>query len=293
MIFHKKHLSSKGFSHVELLLILVVVIALSGIGYYVHKNSPTPASRATNHTAIRPLIDSTNTSSTIAPAGTYTYVNMPASNLSSITNKLTINNVANLGNTDFFWSHQFLFVNQPSSYGGAYMGLQGINKAVFSVFGWPSKEASSYCNVVTSGFDNGAYAYGGTSCLINYTLTTGHTYELEVRDVGQDANGINWIATVEDMNTGVTTRIAEINVSAAWGLLSSSAVVWTEYFNPSQITSCSQVPLSAVTFSTFTANDNQYPQPASHSDSITQNSCSSTSKINDLSISAFQQEMGL
>ncbi len=223
---------------------------------------------------------------------TYTNIYMPASNLTDVSHEVTINNVPNLGSADFFWSDNLYFNGAPSN-GTAYFGIQGINRALFSVFDYPSTEASSNCTVQQSGFDGGVYAYGGTSCIINYTITQGHTYLLTVTDVGRDSQGINWQASVEDLTTGITTNIATVNIATSWGTLTSTQDAWTEWFGPVPA-SCSALPYSNVTFSNFTANNDQYSTPSSHIDTLqTGTGCSGYSQIVDTSNNSFNQIMGI
>lgn len=224
---------------------------------------------------------------------TYTYVNMPAGNLTNISEDLTINSVASLGTAPYFWSHQFGFSGSgvPSA-GGAYIGLQGINRAVFSVFDYPSTESSSDCVVSQNGFD-GYTGESGTSCILSYTVTQGHTYRLQVTNEGQDAQGINWLGQVTDLTTGQTTTIATINIAANWGNLSASSSVWTEWFGASP-SSCSALPYDNITFSNFTANNGQYASPSSTSDILqTGTGCSGYSQIVDNSYNSFTQIMGI
>ncbi len=227
----------------------------------------------------------------IAPAGTYTDIVMPGKDLTNIGHDVTVNKY---DSPEYFWSHQFNFMSPPAG-GGAYFGIQGINKAVFSVFAWPSPEVSPNCKVIHSGFDGGAVSDGGTSCLIDYTITPGHTYHLEVTDTGHNANGIVWQATVKDVASGQTAVIANINVPLSWGELSPNSVVWSEYFraNSTPLSACTQVPFSNVTFSNFSANKGQYTAPLSHFDHISQNDCTPYSRITDNSADSFTQEMGL
>jgi uncharacterized protein DUF3472 len=227
----------------------------------------------------------------IAPAGTYVYVNMPTGNLTNISHDLTINNVPNLGSATYFWSKQFYFMSGPSGQGG-YIGLQGIDKAVFSIFDYASTEASPICDVVQSGFDGGVYDEPGTSCIIDYPVVQGDSYRLQVTDIGQDSQGINWQGSVENLTTGQTTVIATVNVAASWGDLTGSFIVWTEDFGAA-ITSCSDLPFSDVTFSNFTADNGQYTMPASHSEQIAQNDCTSYSQITDNNANSFTEEMGI
>ena len=265
---NKLKLNSNGFGH-HIILPIIVVAAITAVGIRVIIAS---------HAAV-----------SIAPAGTYTFINMPSSNYTNITNDIKINSVSNLGNTPYFWSHQFYFMGGPTGQ-GAYFGIQGINRALFSVFDYASPQASSYCSVVKAGFDGGNEP--GTSCIISYKVTQGHTYHLKVSKISSNSLGNNWQATVEDETTGVTTNIATINVASSWGNIASSSIVWTEYFG-SSISSCSSLPLSNVTFSKFTAANGKYTAPASHSDSITQNACTPNSKIIDNSSNSFTHEMGI
>ncbi len=224
---------------------------------------------------------------------TYTNINMPASNLTNISEDLTINNVASLGSADYFWSHQFGFSGSgvPSA-GGAYIGLQGINRAVFSVFDYPSTEASSDCAVSQNGFD-GYTGESGTSCILSYTVTQGHTYRLQVTNQGQDTQGINWLGQVTDLTTGQTTTIATINIATNWGNLSAGSSAWTEWFGASP-SSCSALPYDNITFSNFTANNGQYTSPSSTYDTLqTGTGCSGYSQIVDNSYNSFTQIMGI
>jgi hypothetical protein len=267
---------SKSLSKTKLLSVLSVVSVILIVGIVAKlndKNSPSFA-----------LAGAQNT---------YTDIYMPASNLTNISHNLTINNVANLGTADYFWSHQFSFSGSgmPTA-GGAYIGLQGINRAIFSVFDYASPEASSDCSVSQNGFD-GYTGESGTSCIMSYTVTQGHTYRLQVTDVGQDSQGINWQGEVTDLTTGQTTVIATVNVDASWGDLSSASSVWTEWFG-SPPSSCSALPYSDVTFSDFTANNGQYTSPSSTSDSLqTGTGCSGYSQIVDNSYNSFTQIMGI
>ena len=224
---------------------------------------------------------------------TYTDITMPASNLTNISHDLTINNVPNLGSTQYFWSHQFAFSGSgvPSA-GGAYIGLQGTDSALFSVFDYPSPEASSDCKVSQQGFD-GYTGESGTSCILHYIVTQGDTYQLQVTNEGADSQGVNWLGEVTDLTTGVTTDIATINIAASWGNLSSWSVVWTEWFGASP-SSCSALPYSNVTFSDFTANNGQYTTPSSTSDTLqTGTGCTGYSQITDNSYNSFTQIMGI
>lgn len=224
---------------------------------------------------------------------TYTNIYMPASNLTNISHDLTINNVANLGTADYFWSNQFGFSGSgvPSA-GGAYIGLQGINRAVFSVFDYASPEASSDCTVSQDGFD-GYTGESGTSCILSYTVTKGDSYQLQVTNEGQDSHGINWLGQVKNLNTGQTTTIATINVAASWGDLSDYMSAWTEWFGNAP-SSCSALPYSNVTFSNFTANNGQYSSPSSSSDTLqTGTGCSGYSQIIDSCDYSFNQIMGI
>ena len=228
----------------------------------------------------------------VAPAGTYVWVTMPTGNLTSISHDVTINNVPNLGNSSYFWSHQFYFMGGPAGQ-GAYIGIQGINRAVFSVFDWDdTTETSPNCNEQSAGFDGGTEP--GTSCIISYTVTQGHTYQLEVTYVSQNSSGYNWKGTVEDLTTGQTATIATINVPVSWGYISNSSVVWTEDFGAA-ITACNQLPFSDVTFSNFTGTNSQNKNmtPSSHSDSISQTACTSYSQINDRGSNSFTMVMGV
>ncbi len=229
--------------------------------------------------------------STVSVAGPYTSIFMPANNLTAQSYDLTINNVPGLGNTDYFWSNQFGFMSTPPL-GGAYFGLQGIDKAVFSVFDWASPEASSICNVQQANFDGGNEP--GTSCIINYNVNQNHTYFLNVYRASIDANGYNWEATVKDLNTGRTTVIATINVPASWGNLTGYEINWTEYFGTPQA-SCPTRTQSQVTFSNFTAysGTTYYGAPSSFSNSIAQNSCTASTSITSYYPYSFTQTIGL
>jgi hypothetical protein len=261
-------LNSNGFGH-HILLPVIVIAVISLVGYRV--------------------MTASHAATGVAPAGTYTTVYMPKATYSNITHDLKINSVPNLGSTDYFWSRQFYFQAGPTGQGG-YVGLQGINRAIFSIFDYDSPEYSSACTGYASGFDGGTEP--GTSCYINYTVVQGHTYHLKVADVSKDSKGINWQASVEDLTTGKTTTIATVNVASSWGQLSSASIVWTEYFGP-PLTSCSSLPLSNVTFSKFAGNNNTYTSPTSHTDTIAQNSCTYLSNIIDNSSSSFTHEMGI
>jgi len=228
---------------------------------------------------------------TVSPAGTYTWIYMPANNLTTISHDVTINNVTNLGNADYFWSHQFYFMGGPEGE-GAYIGIQGINRAVFSIFDYASTEVSPSCNVQQAGFDG--YDESGTSCIISYPITQGHTYQLQVTNIGQDSQGINWLGTVTDLTTNQTTDIATVNVDSSWGDISDLSVVWTEDFG-SAVDSCNEYQYSNVTFSNFEAtdmNDVQYTAPSSNSDNISQNSCTPSSFVTDNNSNSFTQGMG-
>jgi len=223
---------------------------------------------------------------------TYTYIYMPSGNLTNVSHEVTINNVPNLGSAGFFWSDSLYFTSAPSD-GSAYFGIQGINRALFSVFDYPSTEASSNCTVQQSGFDGGAYTYGGTSCIINYTIVQGHTYLLTVTDIGQDSQGTNWQATVEDLETGITTDIATVNIATSWGTLTNTQDAWTEWFGATP-SSCATLPYSNVTFSDFTANNGQYTSPSSSSDALqTGTGCTGYSQIVDNNYNSFTQIMGI
>ncbi len=259
-------LNAKGFSHHFIFaLIVVVIIALVGVRVIL-----------SSHAATQP----------VTPAGTYVFINMPAGNLTNITHEVTINNVPNLGKTDYFWSHQYYYMGGPSGQGG-YIGIQGINRAVFSIFDWASPEASKICNVQKANFDGGNEP--GTSCIISYTVKLHHTYRLSVTKVSQDANGNNWRGTVTDLTSGGTTTIATVNVPTSWGNIASNSIVWTEYFT--SISSCASQPKSNVTFSHFTANNNKFTALASHTTQITQNSCTANSKIIVNNNNSFTEEM--
>jgi hypothetical protein len=241
-----------------------------------------------------PILILNSTAYAVANAqNTYTNVNMPSSNLTDISEDLTINNVTSLGSADFFWSHQFGFSgSEVPTAGGAYIGLQGINRAIFSVFDYASTEASSDCTVSQNGFD-GYTGESGTSCILSYTVTQGHTYRLQVANKGQDSQGVNWLGTVTDLTTEQTTDIATINVALGWGNLASGSSVWTEWFGAAP-SSCSALPYSNVTFSNFTANNDQYTSPSSTSDSLqTDTGCSGYSQIVDTSNNSFNQIMGI
>ena len=229
----------------------------------------------------------------VGAQNTYTNVTMPSSNLTNISEDLTLNNVTSLGTADFFWSHQFGFSGSGTpAAGGAYIGLQGVNKAVFSVFDYPSPEASSDCVVSQDGFD-GYTGESGTSCILNYTVTQGHTYRLQVTNEGQDAQGANWLGQVKDLTTGQTTTIATINIAVSWGNLSAGSSAWTEWFGASP-SSCSALPYDNITFSNFTANNGQYTSPSSTDDTLqTGTGCTGYSQIVDNSYNSFTQIMGI
>lgn len=240
-------------------------------------------------------IENQNDPNAVAPAGTYSNISMSANDLTSISNDTTINNVPNLGSAAYFWSHQINFVSEPKD-GGAYIGIQGTNKAIFSVFNWPSAKASPTCEVKQSGFDAGAYSFGGTACHIDYTITQGHTYKLAVTKVGQDAQGNDWVGTVTDTTTGSTTGIGTINIPTSWGNISNSSSAWTEYFaaNATPVGDCTKIPPSDITFSNFNGTKNGAPVPiGSHTNSITQNKCKDYSSITDINNNSFNQKMGI
>lgn len=222
-----------------------------------------------------------------APAQPYTDIYMPGDPHYNIDYNLSIDQVTNLGSVPYFWSRQFNFAQGPSGT-GAYIGLQGINKAVFSVFG-ESSSTSPGCNTVSSGFDGGSGP--GTACLIDYTVQQGHTYRLRVWSISQDDNNKTWGAWVMDTATGQDTQIATISVPLSWGNVGTWSVVWSEYFWP--LTSCSQLPYSKVTFSNFIADAGQWTAPYQHNEHIGQTDCTSGTKITDNSDNSFTQETGI
>src|SRR5581483_4540972 len=124
------------------------------------------------------------------PSGTYSDVIFPSSNYTSFSHDLTINQVSNLGNVPYFWSSQFWFAaNYPNSSGG-YIGLQGTNRALFSI--WGTTTGSSNCVSSSSNFDGGGANSSGTSCGINYAVTQGHTYRLRMAKVSSDNSNQTW-----------------------------------------------------------------------------------------------------
>lgn len=232
----------------------------------------------------------------LKPAQTYTQIYMPATDLTTISYDIKLENVPKLGSEAYFWSRQFGFTKAPEN-GGAYIGLQGTNKIVFSVFNWPSPKASPRCKVLTTGFDEGLYDFGGTSCIAQYTLTQGHSYRVTVQKVGTDSLGNNWEGSVTDLNTGSRTVIATINVPTSWGDISDSSSVWTEYFDVADgklKRGCEEMPPSAVTFSNFTAINSKGTYAIKNSTSkINETLCSNYSAISDNGKGSITQIIGV
>ena len=242
------------------------------------------------------LLSISHATNNIAPAGTYVWTYPPVSNLTQSGYDLTVNKADNLGNTPYFWSHEVYFINSPgANQGTAYIGLQGLNTAVFSVFG-ASLSSSPACKVQTSNFDNGAYSFGGTSCISSYPVAAGVTYRLSITEGSPSLIGgtlyVDWQGTVINTNNNQKTVLGDIDVPFSWELLTNQVVNWTEYFGPA-LSSCAVLPYSNVTFSNFTFDSGQYTQPSSFSENITQNACTSTSSITENSINSFTEQMGI
>lgn len=223
----------------------------------------------------------------VAPSGTYTDTIFPRSDYTSFSHDLTINQVSNLGTVPYFWSSQFWFsANYPNSSGG-YIGLQGTNRALFSI--WGTTTGSSSCVSSSSNFDGGGANSSGTSCGINYTVTQGHTYRLRMALVSGDGSNQTWGGWVLDRTTGVETSIATITVPSSWGNLAYYRTSWTEYFGQ-QLNNCTDYPYSNVTFSNYTTNNGDVP--SSHNDHLSSTSCSN-SRVTDNGSNSFTQEMGI
>jgi hypothetical protein len=224
----------------------------------------------------------------VVPANTYTYINYPTNLLDEEKWELTPNSIPQ---SQYFWSQQFEFsgscgtgcVGAP----GAYVGLQGINKMVFSVFGVASPEQSTGCTTVTNNFD-GISGESGTQCLFSYTVTQGDTYLFTLQWVSTDSNGYNWLATVKNVTTSVTTTIGEINTPTSWGILNGTpgangtGPAFSEYFG-SQLAACPTTTQTEVSWADFSADEffgSSNPElPSSSADFVQSNSCQAHSEV--------------
>jgi hypothetical protein len=250
------------------------------------------------------LPDVTPDVTTAVPANAYSTIGFPSAVNSGggaveLYYVMSVNNVPNLGSTDYFWANQFGFKNVENETpgDGAYIGLQGINKMVFSVFSWDSPEYTSGCQGYASGFD-GNPDQAGTSCVLNYTVTQGDTYVMEIKLTGSDSNGNDWTAEVLNYNTQQLTTIATINIPSSWGLIdgtNGTDTAFSEYFaSPSQYTVCPTTTQSDVTFSDFNEENflgNTYGNNAA-SLFVQQNTCSPYTKSQANSYTAYEQIIG-
>lgn len=133
---------------------------------------------------------------------------------------------------NFYWAHQYSFVNGKTGY----MGLQTTASfkgeqtkvAIFSI--WDSKDAQSSPNGYSEAFGHEGSGY---SCRIKYNWQEGRKYRVRVWELGKaDApeSGTWWGSWVMDMETQQEEFIGKILVPESWQRLGNQSYNFTEYW---------------------------------------------------------------
>lgn len=169
----------------------------------------------------------------------------------------------------YFWAHQFGLIGGE----GGYIGLQTLGNradgslgkmAIFSV--WNAIEGEGPGVVPFNGEGQ------GWSCRVAYSWVPGRVYWFRLESTEPSW----WAASVVDETDGSETMIGRIRVPAAWRGLSSSSVMWTEYYGQ-PVTDCADLALSRVVFSTPWSGD---VRPQSSNNHLgDQGSCSNSSVV--------------
>ncbi len=133
---------------------------------------------------------------------------------------------------NFYWAHQYSFVNGKTGY----MGLQTSASfkgeqtkiAIFSI--WDAKSAQSAANGYSEVFGHEGSGY---SCRIKYNWQEGRKYRVRVWELGiaeAPDSGTWWGAWVMDMTTEKEEFIGKILVPESWQWLENTSYNFTEYW---------------------------------------------------------------
>lgn len=169
------------------------------------------------------------------------------------------------GDAPYYWAMQSSFINVTGAFptGSLYMGLQNRGSrvkdgslgktAVFSIFGATIYGSPGDCDIQQNNFD-GYGGIGGTSCRIAYDWIVGRKYTFRASYTGTSNLGRYWSGYIVDTVTGVSTKIADINIPNTWSNgLNSTPVVWLEYFAFWPNT-CAEIPVAQVRFTNPTSD---------------------------------------
>jgi hypothetical protein len=160
----------------------------------------------------------------------------------------------------YYWAVMLYFQHAPKD-AGAYAGLQPNGNrigggtgplALFSVFGPDTTRVSGECE---SGADEGE----GQSCRMPYKWSVGRTYRFDVSLVSRDARNATWVGTVTDTLARTKATIAQWKIPVAWGMLSTTTVVFAEYYD--EVDSCDSQPYAIALFGAPVAYDGGAPFP--------------------------------
>lgn len=229
------------------------------------------------------VIRHTGEAQTPKPSNTYTWWNWPVNTDGYYNFDWNLTPENDPSPTGYFWSHQFSLKNGQGGYFG--MQTQGSNPsgkiAIFSI--WDALAANGPGYAGTFGGEGEGY-----SVRIPYQWQPGKSYRLRIWRLVREVDGTWWGAWVRDEASNVEHHIGSIKVPPAWGNLTNSSVVWTEYYSafPS---SCDGIQHSAAKMTNFKANDGTLA-PTSHTNDFQRN-CPN-SRITELA-NGVRQEMGV
>lgn len=196
---------------------------------------------------------------------------------------------------NYFWAHQFFFLEGN----GGYMGLQSsalfkgeVTKiAIFSI--WDSINAQPAKGGTAEQFDNEGNGY---SCKIKFNWESEKQYRIRLGKFGI-AGKLNennwWGAWVLDTLTLKEEFIGKMQLPASWKCLTSNSVNFVEYWGlqDGQVHSCSEIPYTKATF-TFPTLENGTVKPTNVKYQ-TYGDCSSIAKINKTISNGYEVETGL
>lgn len=199
---------------------------------------------------------------------------------------LTINEEA----PEFYWAHQFYFVDGDIGY----MGLQTVTKpngentkvALFSI--WNSLKAESSVNGTSEDY---SHEGSGFATRIEYDWKQGKQYRLRLWKIGAlDTKNVEswWGAWVTDMETDKAEFIGKILVPAKWQKLNPISVNFTEYYGSydGKEHPCTIIGNVTTTYA-FPTMNNGTIKPKSHSLS-NKSACKDYISTNDIGESTYQ-----
>ena len=156
---------------------------------------------------------------------------------------------------NYFWAHQFPFIEGEVGYMGLQSGDHGLSKtAIFSI--WKAKGAQGTNNGTAIPFDHEGSGY---SCRINYNWFEGRKYRIRLWEIEKDitSRGKWWGAWVLDTVMLQEEYIGKILVPLSWGRISRNTVSFVEFWGlqDGRLYSCSEIPYSKATFNYPSVNN--------------------------------------